>query len=47
MFTEGFYGEHSGCKTEDTIFAYQGPRIQEINFEKLTDVYHAIINVSS
>lgn len=46
MFINGFYGEHSGCKTEDTIAAYIGKHEDLINFNQLTDVYHSIINVA-
>lgn len=46
MFTDGFYGEHSGCKTEDILVAYCGSQNELINFENLTDVYGSIIRVS-
>jgi len=46
MFTEGFYGEHSGCKTDDTLAAYCGSQTESVNFDKLTDVYSSILNVA-
>jgi predicted AlkP superfamily phosphohydrolase/phosphomutase len=46
MFSEGFYGEHSGCKTEDTIAAYIGSNKELVNFDCLTDVYSSIIDVA-
>jgi len=46
MFSEGFYGEHSGCKADDTLVAYCGSQTGFVDFEKLTDVYTSILNVA-
>lgn len=46
MFRKGFYGEHSGCKSEDTIAAYVGNKEGDIDFSRLTSIYESIIQVS-
>jgi len=46
MFKKGFYGEHSGCKSEDTIAAYVGSETAGIDFSRLTSVYDSIVRVS-
>jgi predicted AlkP superfamily phosphohydrolase/phosphomutase len=44
MFSKGFYGEHSGCKSDDTLVGYIGSSSVAVN--KLTDVYNEILRVS-
>jgi len=46
MFEKGFYGEYSGCKTEDTIASYVGPNDSKVNFENLPKVYDSILKIS-
>ncbi len=46
FFKEGFYGEYSGCKTEDTIASYLGDNSDMINFKNLTNVYDSILKIA-
>lgn len=45
MFKKGFYGEHSGCKSNDTIAFYAGNKNKEIAFPNLTSLYKSILRV--
>lgn len=46
MYEKGFFAEHSGCKTNDTIAAYIGPSKQPFHAEHLTDLYGEILRVA-
>ncbi|WP_319558027.1 alkaline phosphatase family protein [Thiomicrorhabdus sp.] len=46
MFSHGFFGEHSGCKSEDTLSAYVGHSIRDVNQARLTSIYDSIISVA-
>jgi len=46
MFERGFYGEHSGCKTEDTLSSYSGSKQDIVDLSSLTNIYNSIINLA-
>ena len=46
LFRNGFFGEYSGIKTQDTIALYQGPNADTIQMDDLTKVYYSIANIS-
>lgn len=46
MFDKGFHGEHSGCKTNDTIAYYSGSYSEHVDLSNLKNIYHSIINVA-
>lgn len=45
MLKKGFYGEHSGCKSNDTIGFYSGDREETIDVTSLTSIYESILRV--
>ncbi|WP_415897512.1 alkaline phosphatase family protein [Neptuniibacter sp. QD57_21] len=46
MYKKGFFAEHSGCKTNDTIAAYIGSDRQPFKPQSLTDLYIEILRVA-
>jgi hypothetical protein len=46
MFEKGFFAEHSGCKSNDTIAAYIGPNKEKFAPKHLTDIYDEILRVA-
>lgn len=46
LFKKGFFGEYSGCKTNDTVAFYQGSSQELIKMADLKQIYHSIINVA-
>jgi hypothetical protein len=45
LFERGFFSEHSGCKSSDTLAAYLGPKATAVDLSSLTSIYGSIINV--
>ncbi|WP_415906458.1 hypothetical protein ACMXYX_02770 [Neptuniibacter sp. QD72_48] len=46
MYKKGFFAEHSGCKTNDTIAAYIGSDRKPFKPQSLTDLYIEILRVA-
>ena len=47
MFKNGFYAQHAGCKTNDTIASYIGPCSDLVELDDLTKLYDSIIRVAN
>jgi hypothetical protein len=45
LFTRGFFGEYSGCKSEDTVACYQGPAASAVDLSDLTSIYRSILRI--
>ena len=43
MFRNGFFAEHSACKTSDCLAAYRGSAEMDFGPQRLTDVYGAML----
>jgi hypothetical protein len=46
LFTRGFFGEYSGCKSEDTVACYQGPAASAVDLADLTSIYRSILQIA-
>lgn len=47
MFNRGFYAQHAGCKSGDTIASYIGPRSDLVELDDLTKLYDSMIRVAT